>query len=183
MRARTNVATANCMAMARRPTTPSEHTSRVYRRLIIETALTCGYHLRLEHRSRARWSVIWIVHPVDFQAGAHTGGGLLTAQLIRQNHRVSFVMNDIDAVSLAIEHLPSDRTVRLGLTVGDAVRHDELGFGVVQSFSGEPRAAQADVLFALHGRRSVSDPGASLTRLDSDALARRAARSAHTGSA
>lgn len=84
-----------------------------------------------------------------------------------------FTMDETAAISLAIEHLSHNRTTRGELTVGDAVRRAELGFGVLQTFGSRGNAVQASVLFALHGGRTVADPVADLEALDSISLGQR----------
>lgn len=154
-----NVAAANYMAGARRDRPAFHLDARIYRRLVIETALAFGYHIRLEHRSRMGGSVIRIVHPVAFQAASPAAPeGVLTVQLIRRTHQLPFPVAEVEAISLAVEHLPAGVVSRAGLTIGDAVLGDELGFGVVQEFPGSREDGRPRVLFALHGDRIVDDP-------------------------
>lgn len=171
-----NVAAGHYVASASKRQTPSEQTSRIYRRLLIETALACGYPLRLQHRSRAGRCTIRIVMPVSLQVDGHTGQGLLTTRLIRQSHQIVFTMDEVDAISLAIEHMPADRTTAAGFSVGDAVRHEELGLGVVQAFERDAGRTHARVLFALHGEQRIEHPGSELEGLDSRSLGAGAGR-------
>lgn len=178
MRSRMNVAAAGIVANAtRRNRKPSPLTSHIYRRMLIETALAFGYHLRLEHRNRAGRCVIRIVDAVSFNADAPgPAGGLLTARLIRTSHQVPFPIDEIDRLTLVTEHLPADVVCAGTLTVGDAVRDEQYGFGVIQRFSRGGEGLQTRVLFSLHGIHELGNAEARLTALDSGALSMRVPR-------
>jgi hypothetical protein len=180
MRSRINVAAAHIVAKAAsRSRRPSRLTSRIYRRLLIETALAFGYRMRLEQRSPAGSCVIRFVEPVSFNADApgYTEG-LLTARLIRMSQPMAFSLDEIDRLTLVTAHLPHDAVHHGVFTVGDAVRDEQYGFGVIQCFAPVDGGVQARVLFSLHGVYDVPDAEAQLTVLDSAALSRKADREA-----
>jgi hypothetical protein len=146
-------------------------TSQIYRRLLIETALTYGYLLRLEQRTASGRSLLRIAQPVALDTASDSGpGGLLRLRVPGRLHEFSVHLEDIHALSLAIEHLPAGSVARGRLMVGDAVRHDDLGFGVLQSFGEQEHVAIAHVIFTLHGEQDVEWPETSLQLLDSRAL-------------
>ncbi|MEX0893005.1 MAG: hypothetical protein WEB88_12630 [Gemmatimonadota bacterium] len=138
---------------------------KAYERLLIETALACGYDLRLEERSYAGRTTTRIVHPVELHPGAtDSEPEILTARLIGRSHELSIALDGIDAISLAIEHQPAGAVCCGDFTVGDAVAHPELGVGVIRSFeTNGDGEAQASVLLELHGPRRVGDPATNLT--------------------